>query len=898
MDGLMRFVVIFLVFVNFSGAFVVKKRTDPSSSEDLFLERVIYPEENIGVTDIDIIEGDIKYSRRRNAVKDHNSLWTTRIIPFEINPNTFTPSDVTQIQNAIREIETRTCVRFKLRHNEPDYIIFQIRDSCTSDIGRMGGPQTIDLHFSCMMKGYIIHEIMHAMGFWHEHARPDRDDYVEVMWGNILDGLEYNFEKKDPSEVIFPGAYDYGSIMHYKTNNFAKDRSQPTLKPLQSTNAWIGQRIGLSPLDAWKINTVYKCNNTACPHPGTPAHGILLATDLSIGQNVSYHCKPGYTLIGGAMRFCQDIEKWTGSLPECIGGVLHYCNFDHPDLCGWTQSKNDMLDWTWNSGGTKTKDTGPVSDHTFSHGSVGHYLYLETSSPFVTGDSARVMSPSILAPNVPICLRYFYSMFGKGMGTMNIYYLQKNTIQMIKTISGNHGEGWKEDKILLNVRPKSEFQIIFEGVKGANWTSDMAIDDIIVGDCSLISLPSAYDSTQSNGPGTRYIGTCNFNEGSCGFRQDTTDNFDWELRTGGTTTDSAICDRDDCQNGKYLHIDTSKHHAATVARIISPMYRTQNAGTKCISFYYLIQGSDLGGLALYVIEGTGNPYEVWSQVADSTKNWALAMVEVRPSVKFMIMFEGEIRKGYIGDLAIDDIKILDGPCPYKATVMPIPKPGIDEMDCNFDTNGCGWTYPLGSQNAWIRNSGNTATPKTGPPYDHTTGNGHYIYIESSFKTPGTAYTLVSPTVPTNTEGYCFSLWYNMEGTDVGTLRIIIKISGMDDAVIWEKVGEQGKGWKQGSVFIPGVKYDYKLAIIGLVGSGKLGDIAVDDVTIHPGPCPVQSTSTSSTSTNRNLKNDIATSLKKRTGRRRGKNKKSKRWRSRRRSSSYNLRLQNYLRTYW
>jgi hypothetical protein len=65
-------------------------------------------------------------------------------------------------------------------------------------------------------------------------------------------------------------------------------------------------------------------------------------------------------------------------------------------------------------------------------------------------------------------------------------------------------------------------------------------------------------------------------------------------------------------------------------------FQTQNSGSKCVSFYYLIQGSDLGGLALYVIEGTGNPYEVWSKMAESTANWELAMVEIRPSTKFMV----------------------------------------------------------------------------------------------------------------------------------------------------------------------------------------------------------------------------------------------------------------------
>ena len=60
--------------------------------------------------------------------------------------------------------------------------------SCYSSVGRKGGEQIISLGNGCLDKGHAIHEIMHTLGFFHEHSRFDRDKYIKVLWWNIQRG--------------------------------------------------------------------------------------------------------------------------------------------------------------------------------------------------------------------------------------------------------------------------------------------------------------------------------------------------------------------------------------------------------------------------------------------------------------------------------------------------------------------------------------------------------------------------------------------------------------------------------------------------------------------------------------------------------------------------------------
>ena len=59
--------------------------------------------------------------------------------------------------------------------------------------------------------------------------RPDRDEYITVLWDNIRKDYHYAY-KKWPNTLTYGVPYDCKSIMHYPTYAFAKAFGKPTMK--------------------------------------------------------------------------------------------------------------------------------------------------------------------------------------------------------------------------------------------------------------------------------------------------------------------------------------------------------------------------------------------------------------------------------------------------------------------------------------------------------------------------------------------------------------------------------------------------------------------------------------------------------------------------------------------
>uniref|UniRef100_A0A672F3W1 Meprin A subunit n=1 Tax=Salarias fasciatus TaxID=181472 RepID=A0A672F3W1_SALFA len=369
-----------------------------------------------------LFQGDIAGDHSRNAILDETRRWQFPI-PYILTDSLDLNAKGVILQ-AFEEYRLRSCVDFKPYEGESTYITFKKLSGCWSYVGDDKTGQELSIGAGCDTKAVVEHELLHALGFYHEQSRSDRDDYVQIWWDQIEEGKEHNFNKYEDNFITdLNTPYDYESVMHYRPFSFNKNDSIPTITTtIPYFNEVIGQRFDFSEVDITRLNRMYSCANT-------------------------------HTL-------------------------LDQCSFELINICGMIQNDGDAADWV------QTLSRAGDEDHTLVGlcRDSGYFMKFDTSSGPV-GRSAILESRILYPTREEQCLQFFYKMSGAAGDKLVIWVRTDDgtgtvrSTRKIHTITGDGDDAWKIAHVSLKVTEK--FRYFFQGIRGSSSSSGaILIDDI------------------------------------------------------------------------------------------------------------------------------------------------------------------------------------------------------------------------------------------------------------------------------------------------------------------------------------------------------------------------------------------------------------------------------------
>ncbi|CAI5779580.1 meprin A subunit beta [Podarcis lilfordi] len=375
---------------------------------------------------LNLFEGDIKLDERleRNSIIGNEYRWP-HTIPYVLE-DSLDMNAKGLILNAFEQYRLKSCIDFKPWEGEANYISVFKGSGCWSSVGnRRKGRQELSIGANCDRIGTIEHEFLHALGFWHEQSRSDRDDYVTIMRDRIQEGKEGNFNKYDDKRSDFLNVpYDYNSVMHYSKNAFRNGTEPTIVTNIPAFIDVIGQRMDFSEYDIRKLSRLYNC---------------------------------------------------TSSL-----SFMETCSFEFENVCGMIQSTEDNADWQR----ITQVPSGPQTDHTYVGicQETGYFMHFNTSAGSVS--ERAVLESRFLYPKRGFqCLQFYYYNSGSESDQLNVLVKEytdaspNGTQRLVKTIQGSPAGHWELHHVSLNVA--SKFRVIFEGIKGSDASNGgLSIDDI------------------------------------------------------------------------------------------------------------------------------------------------------------------------------------------------------------------------------------------------------------------------------------------------------------------------------------------------------------------------------------------------------------------------------------
>lgn len=218
---------------------------------------------------------------RDNGLLGWNYRWANGVIPVLISADVYKNGHGKVVHEAIEKINSLTKLYIVPKTNQEDFINITCEDidaGGSSEIGRQGGEQWLYLNNDPTKIGIgtVMHELLHAAGFYHEQNREDRDKYIRINWDNIKSKHKHNFETIPTSNGSlspsgdYQSPYDFCSIMHYSNRAFAINPNIPTIervKPLDANQIDCMGSRELSEYDIRGIAQYYKNPNQPNKQP-------------------------------------------------------------------------------------------------------------------------------------------------------------------------------------------------------------------------------------------------------------------------------------------------------------------------------------------------------------------------------------------------------------------------------------------------------------------------------------------------------------------------------------------------------------------------------------------------------------------------------------------------------
>lgn len=74
-------------------------------------------------------------------------------------------------------------------------------------------------------------------------------------------------------------------------------------------------------------------------------------------------------------------------------------------------------------------------------------------------------------------------------------------------------------------------------------------------------------------------------------------------------------------------------------------------------------GSEINTLNVYLYNSTALGIPIWTHFGNQGNKWYHTKIDIQGYSIYQIMFEGVRGNGIMGNIAVDDISVLEGSCP-------------------------------------------------------------------------------------------------------------------------------------------------------------------------------------------------------------------------------------------